>query len=1017
MRAQQKKVNSKRFGKRPAMIIGALVLIMTVAAAFTLVSSPSSTDAATNVPYIDENGVTQIQPSATDITGPTTTITAGWYLLSGTFSQSYLEIYGDVHLILADNCNVTFNGVMGASNARAAININATSDASLTIYAQSTGSSMGTITAIGGTNGFIEGTPGIGTRAMSVYGVTSSLTINGGKINATGGGGGIGGGFAAPGIGVAYMSNGIFTVTINGGVVTATGVYDGGGISSGGYAPAGSLILTINGGTVNAYGGPNSGLNSPLDGGSGVYACLIMTGGTLNAYGYDNRPGILSSTSSPGGLRPVVSGGTINAVGNGTAPGILFSSSGIVYGNNTFVTAYSTGSGGNITSSANALFVMLPLGNLKGASSANIGNTVLFTADPASASGTVQVTLPSTYSPQTLDLMTGLDQTGKSMSVITAGSGSDVFSLAGYPDVTRSMAQLITAGTTVPFQSHDLSLSAPSSYTFPAANYGYPAQSPYSVTVTASGPVAPGSLSISLSGSNAGAFTLSKTTGSIPTAGGTDSFTVEPNTGLAPGTYTATVTVASGLVSKSFIVSFTVNTGPTYNVNLNITGDGSVTIIDYANGASFGTYSASTTVAVPQAVADLLFAATDGSDMFEKFTVDGVDSFVNPTTSPFTGNMNLGAVFLNNLSNYYQVTVSMAGDGAVAVGSGAAAYGTVTVSPSVVNVPDSVSDIRLTAYAGAGYVFESFTIDSSTTSYVNPTVTPIGGNMAVAALFTDSLLFDCYVVDVTITGDGTVEVSDSSVSYGTVATPSATVNVPKWVFNLELTATEGYDHTFDRFEVFPGGVTSSANPFAIPISTDVSIGAYFTVYPWLHIDLANSDTSLYGTVANNWIPYYEYNQSTHVLTIKQNAPTGKTYRIWEDSSGHGVEAIVFNSAVSAATVVIDDINVDGRIDLQGGADVTLRIPDGTSSVIDNSSGTAAGIRVPSTATLTIEGEALGTGSIEAIGGGNSAGIGGNGGADGVDSVTPGTPGGAAQGGEESGPITVDGCIVIATGSG
>ena len=45
--------------------------------------------------------------------------------------------------------------------------------------------------------------------------------------------------------------------------------------------------------------------------------------------------------------------------------------------------------------------------------------------------------------------------------------------------------------------------------------------------------------------------------------GGADSFAVEPKTGLAAGTYTATVTVYnSNVPAQSFNVSFTVNPAP-----------------------------------------------------------------------------------------------------------------------------------------------------------------------------------------------------------------------------------------------------------------------------------------------------------------------------------------------------------------------------------------------------------------------------------------------------------------------
>jgi len=97
-------------------------------------------------------------------------------------------------------------------------------------------------------------------------------------------------------------------------------------------------------------------------------------------------------------------------------------------------------------------------------------------------------------------------------------------------------------------------------HAFPSVIVGYGAQTAHSVTVRNMYNQATGALTVALSGSNADSFTLSRT--SIPSIdiSGNDSFTVVPNTGLAAGTYTATVTVSGGvhITPQSFNVSFTV---------------------------------------------------------------------------------------------------------------------------------------------------------------------------------------------------------------------------------------------------------------------------------------------------------------------------------------------------------------------------------------------------------------------------------------------------------------------------
>jgi len=118
----------------------------------------------------------------------------------------------------------------------------------------------------------------------------------------------------------------------------------------------------------------------------------------------------------------------------------------------------------------------------------------------------------------------------------------------GYPVVTQK-------------PNYGISLS-PTTITFPAATYGYGAQTAQTVTVNNTGLNATGALTIAKSGTNASSFTVTPTS-SIPTiaAGSTGSFTVVPNTGLNAGTYNATVTVSNttNSITASLSVSFTVN--------------------------------------------------------------------------------------------------------------------------------------------------------------------------------------------------------------------------------------------------------------------------------------------------------------------------------------------------------------------------------------------------------------------------------------------------------------------------
>ncbi|GHV88103.1 hypothetical protein AGMMS50267_04630 [Spirochaetia bacterium] len=141
--------------------------------------------------------------------------------------------------------------------------------------------------------------------------------------------------------------------------------------------------------------------------------------------------------------------------------------------------------------------------------------------------------------------------------------------------VTVNGSNGITASFTVSFtvSAYGISLDQTGDYTFPAVTVGYTAQTPKTITITNRGSQATGALTVALSENNAGSFSLSPTTISSISAGGTGTFNVIPKTGLAARTHIATVTVSgSNGITANFRVQFTVNPVPTYGISLNPAG-------------------------------------------------------------------------------------------------------------------------------------------------------------------------------------------------------------------------------------------------------------------------------------------------------------------------------------------------------------------------------------------------------------------------------------------------------------
>jgi len=144
---------------------------------------------------------------------------------------------------------------------------------------------------------------------------------------------------------------------------------------------------------------------------------------------------------------------------------------------------------------------------------------------------------------------------------LAAGTHTATVTVSGDNDISESFYVSFTVTAAEPTPTWGIELDAPAIHTFPALTEGYTEAPPaLPVTVQNTGNQATGALSVALSGANPGAFSLTGSPIASIAAGETGTFTVRPNTGLAVGTHTATVTVSGGNgISESFGVSFRVN--------------------------------------------------------------------------------------------------------------------------------------------------------------------------------------------------------------------------------------------------------------------------------------------------------------------------------------------------------------------------------------------------------------------------------------------------------------------------
>jgi uncharacterized membrane protein len=169
---------------------------------------------------------------------------------------------------------------------------------------------------------------------------------------------------------------------------------------------------------------------------------------------------------------------------------------------------------------------------------------------------------------------------------IAAASYNSIVTVTGDNGISASFRVSFTVTATYGI----ITLSQTETYTFPEVIFSYGAQTAKQVTITNTGNVPTGDLTLTLTGTGASAFTLNpaptaisiflgdpKSTLASIEAGATRSFTVTPKTRLAPGTHTATVTVygGNGILPSSFGVSFRVAEpayDPRYAISLSNNG-------------------------------------------------------------------------------------------------------------------------------------------------------------------------------------------------------------------------------------------------------------------------------------------------------------------------------------------------------------------------------------------------------------------------------------------------------------
>ncbi|WP_158386765.1 beta strand repeat-containing protein [Candidatus Methanoplasma termitum] len=270
-----------------------------------------------------------------------------------------------------------------------------------------------------------------------------------------------------------------------------------------------------------------------------------------------------------------------------------------------------------------------------------------------------------------------------------------------------------------------------------------------------------------------------------------------------------------------------------YNITVDVSGPGSVAVSD--GTTTIATVSVTSTVAIPVASGySLTFKATAVSPaVFVSFKQNsGPVSSVSPTTYTVANGDTIYAVFNADSSVYYNMTLTIVGNGNVSV----TGFATPFVGPNTYTLAIPVANANGVTFTAVvvSDAFVSFkkTPAPGTTDAVTPKIYDISNGDTVTAMFSS----DVYDITVNITGTGSVTVTGTGYSQ-TVSTTS-TIAVP---------ITAGYYLKFDASTTAPNVFVSFQQNSVTPIS--YSSPTYYTVAPNDTVyAVFNADSSVYYNI-------------------------------------------------------------------------------------------------------------------------------------------------------------------------
>jgi uncharacterized repeat protein (TIGR02543 family) len=441
---------------------------------------------------------------------------------------------------------------------------------------------------------------------------------------------------------------------------------------------------------------------------------------------------------------------------------------------------------------------------------------------------------------------------------LAAGTYTATITVSGEHDISASFSVSFTVS---PQAAYSIALSKTGTHNFPPAIVNYPAQTAETVTITNTGNQSTGSLTIAKLGTNAASFTVSKTSAADLAANGTDTFTVVPATGLAVGSYSATITVSGGNdLSASLNVSFRVNpTTPVFSVDLSETEpyefpgaeagyeeapeEKEVTVTNTGNRATGALTIASSPANFTVTPASLAGIEESATGSFTVAPKTGLRAGTYDSTITVSGSGGISASFAVSFTVTPAYSVSLSETGTypfpgAAVGYGAQAARTVTIR----NTGDAATGALTIASGSDNFVVSKtgiadLALNGTDTFTVVPkaglgagsytgTITVGGGNIPSASF---DVSFTVAAASYGISLSGTSAFPEVFVGYGKQAAKAITItntgNQVTGALTVGITGTGAASFTLPVTSIasIPGGETGS---FTVEPDETLGVGTY-----------------------------------------------------------------------------------------------------------------------------------------------------------------------------------------------